>query len=272
MPWVMGAINRDIDVELPMSMVMISFLEIAEETRCEVAALSVMESILMMLHIGTVVLTFHRLKAVTRAEEALYFRVILVIVHGLDLIWVLHLELYIMELVREASMGTMKLCHWPLRFMNSLGCLKVELIILCVYVLVNISVARHFAVLINNLTLLTESLSRWLNQLCLRAVRLDRATKGLWMRVSLLWCFVPLGLMLIWLLGRSSFFLLVQVLVNFSLESKRLCPMLLFRFSLILGLVINLELIVKWFTRHQRNVLLARSVVSIFEVVFSWLR
>ena len=57
------------------------------------------------------VLLFHWLKAVTRAEEALYFWVVVVVVYGLDLLWVLKFVLNVMELVRKASMGTMYLCH-----------------------------------------------------------------------------------------------------------------------------------------------------------------
>ena len=158
-----------------------------------------------------------------------------------------------------------------MRFGNGLACLEVELHILCVDVLVEVSVSRHFTILIDDFTLLTETLSRWLNQPLLGTVWLDRATKGLWMRVSILWCILPLGFTLICLLGRSCFLLLIQVLVNLGFKSEGLSSGL-FSFSLILGLVVAVVSIVLWFTRHQRNILLAGSIVGIFEVVFSRLR
>ena len=103
----MHVINGDINVVLPMGMVLIGFLEIAsiEVTRGEAATTSV-EGILMLPLIGHVMLTLHGLKGVARAEEALYLRVVVVVVRRLDLLWVLSLELNVMELVREASMGT----------------------------------------------------------------------------------------------------------------------------------------------------------------------
>ena len=89
------------------------------------------------------------------------------------------------------------------------------------------------------------------------------------MRVSLLWRPLPL-FVLKRLLGRCSFFLFVLVLVDFSFESEWLCPRL-FRFSLILGLVVNLEF-VEWFTRHKGNICQAVFIPGIFEVIFSRLR
>ena len=91
-----------------MRILLTGLLEITstEYTRCEVAG-TVVESILRMMNIGKVMLTFHRLKVVACAEESLYFGVIVVVVHRLDLLWVSLFILNVMELIREASMGSM---------------------------------------------------------------------------------------------------------------------------------------------------------------------
>ena len=67
----------------------------------------VVESILRIMNIGEVMLTFHRLEVVACAEESLYFGVVVVVVRRLDLLWVSFFILNVMELIREASMGSM---------------------------------------------------------------------------------------------------------------------------------------------------------------------
>ena len=100
--------DRDINRELAMRMWLTGLFEITctEDTRCEVAG-TVVESILRIMNIGKVMLTFHRLKVVACAEESLYFGVVVVVVHRLDLLWVSLFVLNVMELIREASMGSM---------------------------------------------------------------------------------------------------------------------------------------------------------------------
>ena len=101
---------------------MTCLLEIAstEDSRCEVAGTMVV-SILRMMHISKVMLTFHRLKVVASPKESLYLWVIIIVVHGLDLLWVGPFVLHVMELVRKPSMGSMQLNRGLLGLLNRLA-------------------------------------------------------------------------------------------------------------------------------------------------------
>ena len=100
--------DRDINRELAIRMLLAGLLNIArtKDTRCEVAS-TVVENFLRMMHIGKVMLTLHWFKVVASAEESLYFGVVVVVVHRLDLLWVRLFVLNVVELVRKASMRIM---------------------------------------------------------------------------------------------------------------------------------------------------------------------